>query len=59
MTRAGYRDPFKTLTGRQIAMLYAQIIKARTRERAENVIDENAAFAGGDRAKQLLKTLRE
>ncbi|MDH1681136.1 hypothetical protein N5E30_06005 [Pseudomonas chengduensis] len=45
------------MTQRQILLHYNAQVRRRNRERAENFIDINLAFAGGDKAQEHFKGL--
>ena len=47
------------MTERQIMLLYEAELRRRKRERAEDLIDLNHAFAGGEHATQQLKKLQD
>ena len=46
------------MTERQILLLYEAELRRRRIERMENLIDANAAFAGGKTAESQLKQLQ-
>ncbi len=46
------------MTERQILLLHEAELRRRKRQRAEDLIDINHAFAGGDHASQQLKKLQ-
>ena len=48
-----------TYTARQIELFLSAAARRRSDQRAENVIDMNLAFAGGDKADQHLTSLRK
>lgn len=47
------------MTERQLLLLYDAELRRRKRERAENLIDLNHAFAGGKHTEGHLKTLQD
>lgn len=46
------------MTERQILLLHEAELRRRKRQRAEDLIDINHAFAGGDHASRQLKKLQ-
>ncbi|BBT16224.1 hypothetical protein WP8S17C03_22730 [Metapseudomonas otitidis] len=47
------------MTERQILLLYEAEIRRRERERVENLVDANMAFAGGKDAEQHVRGLQK